>query len=377
MKEFITAITFSRRKISVLSGFARPGKVYVLKALSSPLLPATKDGFMEKEEAEQALTSLLSETKNELGGSLSVTLALLPAIDYSVYRGENTSTLVSDTVTQHDFINIANMIRKSAKVDNKTIFYCDPLFFTPEGGEKSRKFPLGTKTSSLAMQADMHMIHQNAYRFYEDICKSCGLDLSFTALSCFASSSYLSLFSSPERYSLLSLEEDQCEVASLTGGHLASASNIPYGLEDMNEKASSLLSLSPAKTREYARLFGLRKKTGFPYQTPEGKTLEEISQAFEESLSPLVEEIAKQLKDDSPIIFVGKGANMEGLDQFFSNRLGKKVYLFNGASLGARESGYLPCLGGIALSSYPYQTKKNSFASDSLYLTKNRFSRGE
>ena len=380
MKDFVTSIAFSSTRIRLVSGYVKGGRVFVLKASSSPALPLDKSGMIDKNEGKKALLALKKESLDHLG-DLGSLVALLPPIDYVVRREEDTSALVQESISQHDFLNVANMIKNACKTSDHHVLYCDPISFLPEGGKRTASFPLGVKTSSLTMEADMHMISSSAFDYYSSLLSDCGMEPDFYALAPFAQACFFLSFGAKPEYYLLSLEEDSSTLSLILDNHLASSEILPFSLDAFYKKTSEILSLPVTKVQEYAKLFGLRSTAGFPYQTDEGKTLEEISKAFKEALLPWKEEIQKRMKEPSEIqvIFVGEGSSMEGLNTYLSSSLTRTVLLFNGAPLGAREKDELACLGGIRLSSYPYQSHKKENRREETYLSnsKSRFGRGQ
>ena len=358
MNNLITSLEFSPSGVRLITGYVFQEKVYVLEAMESEPLSFDANGFPEKKPTEDTLRMMLAKASTSLGRELGNFVVLLPPDEFQVREGVDTTVTVTDNITQKDFLNCISMINKHVKMDNSAIVYDDPISFTDDTTGQSKEFPLGKKSENLSVRADAHMISRITYDYYRQILKDVGILPYLTLVSPFASSSFLCAFKAPLAFFSLEIEKDYSYISLTKDKRILFSKQLNFGINQAYEVAAKSLNITPEKMAQLGRLFGLREEAGFPYFTDEKLQLNDISSAIKDSFlyfENLRDEL-DQLDPNKmiPVIFIGSGSRIDGLDSFLGNVFSRQILSFSPKVIGARNESYIPCLGGIRITSNTY-----------------------
>ena len=363
MSNLVTVIDFSSSGIRLVAGYYFKGTVYALQALEGDRIPLDGNGYLDKKKAEESLALLLEEARSKLKNDLGVYIALLPPDGFIVKSGEGKTTTVdpSSRIIQIDYVNCIHQVNKLAKLEGKHIVYDDPSLFADDNKKDYDTFPLGSMSDQLEVFADAEMVDEESFRHYESILMDLHLDIYMYLVAPFCSVAFLNFFGAPKSYIALDIEKDYCYLSYVSKHRMNDSKIIRFGLDEAINESGSLLNLSPEMTKDYMKLFGLRAESGFMFITNEGKTLQETSECFKKAFSKLVGYVREFIKshdlaDEVPLIILGSGGEIEGLDSYFVEELKRDDMVFSAKVIGARNRVFTNCLGALLVSSFNYQS---------------------
>ncbi len=381
MNNIITSLEFTPSSIRLVTGYVFQEKVFVLEAMESEPLLFDTNGFPEKKTTEDTLRSMLAKVRTSLKRELGNFVVLLPPDEFMVREGVDTTVTVNDNISQKDYLNCISMINKHVKIENAAIIYDDPISFTCDSTGQSKDFPLGKRSENLSVRADAHMISRVTFDYYRQILKDVGILPYLNLISPFASSTFLCAFKAPLAFFSLEVEKDYTYISLTKDKRMLFSRQLPFGLNHAYEKAGRKLNVSLERMIQLASLFGLREDAGFPYFSDEKLQLSDISSALKDSFL-YFESLKAELDqvDPScliPVIFTGSGSRIDSLDSYLGSIFSRQILSFSPKVIGARNESYIPCLGGIRITSNTYMNplKENERKEQSNDFALSSFSR--
>lgn len=365
MDQTITVIEISENGISLLVGYFRNKKPYILSARRSsplPLDPTTRS--LDEQERKGVLLERRNKTKKKLSlGQFGATILLLPSENFSDADSLTTSNPVTyDRITLSDYNSCKLRLPKlrNALRPSSTLVSVVPYLFQADQNT-SKDFPRNVKATDFTLFADIHYRANSSYVIYDSLRKEVGRKPYLSFFSAYAAARYRNFINAPESYILVERGERETFVSLIQEKRLKRTTPVGhYGTYSLSKRAAERLSLSPDKGQELLSLFGYSDLGGFPYQPNYSFSVTEMSSAFKDGLIPLADFLKATELSGLPVFLTGKGSRIPDIDKELSLLTLRDVRLFSSPVIGAKESEYLPCLGALYLSSLPYQPSLES-----------------
>lgn len=382
MNNIISVIELSPSGIKLVVGYVFQGKVFVLDSLLGEPIRLDENGFLNKKEAQDSIRVLISTAQGTLKLSLENFVVLFPPDEFLSKEGKNSNYIVGDSVTQKDYANCINMISKQSKEDNLSVVYVDPISFATDLEGSSKEFPIGKRTENFAVYADVHMISKVTFDYYNQMLSEIGIRPYLRLIAPFACISFLNSFKAPLSYFYIQLERNYSYLSFSKDKRLLFSKSFGKGTDDIYSYAKDKLNVSFERMKELSALFGLNNDPTFPFKTREKKTLMEVSDALKEGAS-FFEEFKKEMNsidpsNSFPVILLGESSKIDGFNVFLSGLLQRDVLSFTPKVIGARSESFIPCLGGIRITSNSFMPliSVNKIKEQNETFTRSSFSRG-
>lgn len=354
----LTVIDLQPSGIRIIHGFEHRGILRVLHSMKSKPI-RIEGGMIDKEDAIKTLSEMVAELRKKR--KISAVIFLVPPIGF-IDKIENyrTATANKDSrLCEQDYTNCATMILKDGYIAGKKIVYLHPFSFVLDDKQSLPDFPLGRFSQSLKIEAYVHHVDTNVYDHYRQILEACSLVPYMSVITTFSAQSLMEFCSGQKaNYALLNIEEDFTEIGFARNGRLISAEYVDMGLKTIAKSASEDLEVSPEKALEMLYRFGFAPDGGPHYFTDENKSLNDIDQAFNDGLEPIVRRLLDFLKDvpaSLPIAFYGASTKIHKFVDVLCNKTGRTLHPFFTKVIGARDPDYIASLGAIHLGSIRHQ----------------------
>lgn len=356
MNNIVTSIELSHSGIKMVTGFVLNDQVCVLNKLVSDEIPLDLNGNLDGKILLSTLNNLLKQASSKLN-DLGVFVVLLPPDDFKIDSKSVTTYITNDTISQKDYFNCQSMIIKILQPGMSNV-YVDPITFTSQECGETKDFPLDKRSDSLGVTADTHMMSKVTYEYYYDIIKKAGINPYLTLIAPFGSASFLLKQKANESFFLLEIENKHSSFSFIQKRHFTFSKVMNYGLSDVIENSSNVLNVSYDRMKDLLLKFGLEENATFKYFTDEKFSLSDISNAIKNGFDIFsdINSLIKQCEDDIdvPIILLGDCKNINGAGSYLGSLLQKKIVRFSNRTIGAREETFIPCLGGISITSNTY-----------------------
>ena len=362
MQNMVTAIDLNTSGIRLVTGYVFQDKVYVLQALVGEPLSVDSNGLFDKKACMESIRTLISMAKSSLHSELRNFVVLLPPDEFQTNEQISTIFNYGDLITQKTYQNLLTVtLRNKKSTDDSYNIYVDPIFFETEKSGKSKVFPLNANADNLNMTADVQSINRVTFEFYSQIFSDLGIEPYLYLVNTFATSSFLSTFNAPLRFLTLVIDHSSSSLSLMEDRRFLFSKEYPFSLDMLVGESAKRLSLSKERMYELLHTFGMRNEEDFTYYTDEKKSLKQIVSVMKESFEvfhPLFEDLEKlDSTHNTDVIFLGDGNKVNGMDSFLSSYLCRPVKIFSPRVMGARNDIYLPCLGGIKITSFNYMKK--------------------
>jgi|GEM_PF-1100566 len=368
MANVFTVVDFSPSGLRVVLGSLKEGRPFVYQAVVGNPVPVDGNGRMSKEETIKSLHYLLATVLQQrkktdpTAEGLGLFVPLFPPDGFLAKEAESRTGSTSDQIQAMDYRNLFTSLANVTQVPGKRVLTMDPLCFYDDEGNALREFPLGRNIRQIAMKADAFLVDEKSYEHYESILSALSLDVYVPLLSPLAALDFLRLYQPPKDFFLLDLGARSTDFAWVKNGRLLDCRRVQVGIDPAVEQAAKTLGLSPKRADELLSLFGVRDEAGFDYATTEGITLPQLSKAFEEAFGSVLAEFSRFASDQqggetAPLLFLGKGSQLDRMPSFFQEKTGRAVKRFESGVIGARDPSFLASLGALVATGYPYQPK--------------------
>ena len=380
MNRIVTAVELNRTGINLVTGYVFQDKVYVLYADSSEALPLDESGYLEKNKASEVLIDMVKSAETKLNRQLNDFICLFPPENYQVRYGNIGTVTCAEGISHIDYQNCILMINKECKVEGESIVYNDPIHFINDTTGKTYEFPLNKKSERLIVETAVHLISTTAFEHYRQIIRDAGINPFVCLVSTFASSYFLSSFKAPNIFYQLEIENDYSCLSLTRDKHLVNSRIIFNGMNHVYDYVAKKLSITRERAKQLADMFGLKDEAGFLFATRENLSLKQLSDAFKEGLErilPKKEEIDSLCNSPlAPIILIGVGRKIDGIDKFILDLYQRQTMTFSPKVIGARNEKLIPCLGGIRVSDNTFLEPTKENLSNANHFSRSSFSRG-
>lgn len=364
MNNIVTSIELTKSGIKLVSGYVLNNQVYVLYKAFSDKIPSDTHGLLDEKILISTLTSLLNDAKNRLK-ELGYFVLLISPDDFQVVTRSTSTYISSQTISQKDYYNCSHMLANGVEnaIPSFHYVYVDPITFISQECGETVDFPIDKRSNSLGITADIHMIPKATLNYYLSIFEKFNIVPYLTLVSPFSSSSYLLKQNAPKTFYLLDIEKNHSSFSFVNKRHFNYSKQFDIGLNDIIEKSKNILNVDYDRMSDLIYKFGLDDNVTFQYFTDEKLSLTDISSALKQGFSSFsfINDLIKECEDDIsiPIILLGDCKNISSLGLYLGTLFNKKIINFSLKVIGAREDKFLPCIGGISITSNTYMNPMN------------------
>lgn len=382
MNNLISSMELSPSGIKLVLGYVFQNKVYVLDALVSDPIEIDSNGYLNKKQVQDSIQVLISTAERNVKETIGNFVVLLPPDEFVAKEGKNSNYIVGDVVTKKDYANCVNMISKQAKEENLSVVYVDPISFISDSTGQTKDFPIGKKTENFSVYADAHLISKVTLDYYSQMLSEIGINPYLKLVSPFACASFLNFFKAPLSFFSLQVERNYTYFSFSKDKRFCSSKQILFGVEDIYKFASDKLSLPFERVKELATTFGLDNEEGYPFFIQEKMSLKDVVLSLKDGAS-FLSDLRKEMDsiDPSltiPIILLGEIDQIDGFYKYLSKVFQREILSFSPKVIGARNSSFLPCLGGIRITANSYMSplSNNRIREQNNLFSRSSFNRG-
>lgn len=362
--------------IRLLIGYALNGAPIVLytKEKKIPNL-LNEDRSVNKDVLNSALADFHSIRDNE--EKLDITIShinlVLPSSGLKVFQNEKTTNVVdsNNEINRIDLSNLTSLITKEPLPENYTIVDTIPDEFILENGERYSNPPLGKISSSLTEKAKIYALPNGVVTFYKENANLSGYRVIKSEPSCFCASSLIVTNANmPKTYILVDIGGSITSVSFVGEGSPYSNASFFIGGDDLTRYIQKEFCISKDEAINLKHRYGYDNRTK-SYSLPlingmdasnskvkyYQKDLNELISIFmKDYFVTLDNAIASLLSvynghyDNAPIILIGGGSKLAGLESFFGNHYqNKEIIRYSPNAIGAREPNFVSLLGLILI----------------------------
>lgn len=362
--------------IRLLIGYALNGAPIVLytKEKKIPNL-LNEDRSVNKDVLNAALADFHSIRDNE--EKLDITIShinlVLPSSGLKVFQNEKTTNVVdsNNEINRIDLSNLTSLITKEPLPENYTIVDTIPDEFILENGERYSNPPLGKISSSLTEKAKIYALPNGVVTFYKENANLSGYRVIKSEPSCFCASSLIATNNNmPKTYILVDIGGSITSVSFVGEGSPYSNASFFIGGDDLTRYIQKEFCISKDEAINLKHRYGYDNRTK-SYSLPlingmdasnskvkyYQKDLNELISIFmKDYFVTLDNAIASLLStynghyDNAPIILIGGGSKLAGLESFFANHYqSKEIIRYSPNAIGAREPNFVSLLGLILI----------------------------
>ncbi len=362
--------------IRLLIGYALNGAPIVLytKEKKIPNL-LNEDRSVNKDVLNAALADFHSIRDNE--EKLDITIShinlVLPSSGLKVFQNEKTTNVVdsNNEINRIDLSNLTSLITKEPLPENYTIVDTIPDEFILENGERYSNPPLGKISSSLTEKAKIYALPNGVVTFYKENANLSGYRVIKSEPSCFCASSLIATNNNmPKTYVLVDIGGSITSVSFVGEGSPYSNASFFIGGDDLTRYIQKEFCISKDEAINLKHRYGYDNRAK-SYSLPlingmdasnskvkyYQKDLNELISIFmKDYFVTLDNAIASLLStynghyDNAPIILIGGGSKLAGLESFFANHYqSKEIIRYSPNAIGAREPNFVSLLGLILI----------------------------
>lgn len=362
--------------IRLLIGYALNGAPIVLytKEKKIPNL-LNEDRSVNKDVLNAALADFHSIRDNE--EKLDITIShinlVLPSSGLKVFQNEKTTNVVdsNNEINRIDLSNLTSLITKEPLPENYTIVDTIPDEFILENGERYSNPPLGKISSSLTEKAKIYALPNGVVTFYKENANLSGYRVIKSEPSCFCASSLIATnVNMPKTYVLVDIGGSITSVSFVGEGSPYSNASFFIGGDDLTRYIQKEFCISKDEAINLKHRYGYDNRAK-SYSLPlingmdasnskvkyYQKDLNELISIFmKDYFVTLDNAIASLLStynghyDNAPIILIGGGSKLAGLESFFANHYqSKEIIRYSPSAIGAREPNFVSLLGLILI----------------------------
>lgn len=362
--------------IRLLIGYALNGAPIVLytKEKKIPNL-LNEDRSVNKDVLNAALADFHSIRDNE--EKLDITIShinlVLPSSGLKVFQNEKTTNVVdsNNEINRIDLSNLTSLITKEPLPENYTIVDTIPDEFILENGERYSNPPLGKISSSLTEKAKIYALPNGVVTFYKENANLSGYRVIKSEPSCFCASSLIATNNNmPKTYVLVDIGGSITSVSFVGEGSPYSNASFFIGGDDLTRYIQKEFCISKDEAINLKHRYGYDDRTK-SYSLPlingmdasnskvkyYQKDLNELISIFMKDYFVTLDNAIVSLLsaynghyDNAPIILIGGGSKLAGLESFFANHYqSKEIIRYSPNAIGAREPNFVSLLGLILI----------------------------
>jgi len=317
--------------------------------------------IVSKSEASRTISTLLEQAE-QFGYTVDETVLILPSTGLNVYRKKASNQVngANRVVTERDIELLKRACSKHQITEGEIVVGIYPIQYLLDNENLKKEEPIGYRGTVVTLDAFILTLPSSIARGFIDLLQEMGIQI-------------LDAIVTPLANAQLLLRQDEYKSGALIldmgGNHLSVSlffDNLLCGYKQaktggnyITNQLSTAFSLDK-KNAEFVKVtYGgalLNKASNVGvYKSPNGNTVLkeiEIVSCIENSLNALGVEINKIIdfitQDKvAPLIITGGGSNMENIAEKISQMTKFKVIYRAKSTVGARDSAFNACLGGL------------------------------
>jgi len=361
-KNIFTAIDIGEKNIKVVVANYAYGQISVCATSMVRTQGINNGEISNKKELLQSLELAIGPIK-EQGYDVSKALLVLPSSQMKIYRKRSTIDIVAQDhrVTSRDIKELRQTFQRSTIPLDEMIVNIIPLHYLLDDQLINDGSPVGLTASKVQFDATVVTLPKSIARGYVDIIQELDIEVIDAIVSTYALYSVVpTLKQKAEGCVIVDIGAKNTAIADISNNQVLRIEQFNFG----GQYISNLIAREFGVTLEIAEF--IKQK----YATLESSYGEDIIlysddllhvQVSEKSLSDVIQKGFKEFcfeinnlmnkwsidTRNIPIIFVGGGANIKGLEHPFAALGNKNTYRYSSPFIGARGLEYLSCLGII------------------------------
>ena len=383
MEKPVAVIEITSNSIKFVAGYELDGKVYVIYTLNKKIGNLVNNGRiidMPRLVEEIKKISDVQDNQAFIHIKFSEAIVILPPCGLTVYRTSQISNTVSDVnkIGTVDVRNVYCLIRKSLNLTNDALVDIIADSYVLDQNRRFSRPPLGENSSTLSVEAKVHLLPNVIYNEYVNVFNSASLSVKRTVIAPFASAQILAKEENiPSKYVLVDIGSDMTTVSLIGGNQIFSSTSFLWGSDRINDALISKFNFVENDAEKYKCLYGLdNRKMNFdaPICTlinEDGSKTKVSHDEFNStiksqidllvtSLNSAIDQLSKDYNNPIaikklPMILIGGGSQLNGLKEYIEHKVpSDTVENRIPKTLGARNPGLYSCLGAVLVhATYP------------------------
>ncbi len=370
MDKQLTVIEFTPNSIKLLSGYQMKGQIYVLQCLEGEKLPIDENGFPKSSDLKESLLTLIATARKQSNVDLGPLVILYPPCGFAKMKVKETNMTgnVENRITVDDYRTCSiRAMKVTPPVETESLYFV-PFNYGVDDCSNLVDFPLNRSSNGLEVEGDVHFINRNVLAFYQDIIYSAGLKASvyLQMISTYTNANFVGLSESDHNYLLLEMESDYTYLTYVQDKHIMSSHILGESISNATTRFAQSLNITVDRAKELISTFGFLQSLDFDYETEEGFTLLETSNALLKSFLPIYNQIQKVIDDegistDVPFVVNGSCNSIFGIIYTLKFYLKRPARASIGRVMGAEYGVFDAALGAIDIANKNYQMARNDF----------------
>lgn len=341
---------------------------------------AVKDGIIrDREKVKAAIKKIIASVDDslKLKVDLSSVCLVLPSLGLKVFQSNHQTSVVSQAnlIDSIDITNVMALVQKENIPNGTSIVDIVPDYFELDNKKRYWNAPIGERSTNLVVCSKIHTIQASLLENYRSVVEECGLSIERMSVNSFVDSFLLSRHQELPHDCIVVDFGAHITTTNIVGsGGVYSSFASLIGSDDLTETIASKFHLSFEDAERLKIDYGLnlrdddyscplivvKEEDGSRHEINQKDLNEVINQWFSVTYNPnlsnLINVICSSSTADAnraymaglPIVFVGGGSELFGLENLIKPALGnRKYYFFTPKVIGAREARFIPLLGMI------------------------------
>lgn len=371
MEKTINTLDISSSSVKLVVGYELEGQPYVLYASKVDLVQAISVGeIVQPDQIINAIKKLVNDARLNLDLEISEVVLALPALDFEVFRGTQTTNTLSSKIDRIDIKNIMALFRKNRVDPNKVIVAILPQTFKTDGEAVFHQLPLGEVSNTLTVEAFLHVLPLWVYNSYIEVVTKAGLKVSKVYADKHAITELLNNpKSATSTYFLVDFGAKTTSITFISNDNIYFSRMINEGSADLTYLLAKKFGLELTIAERLKKDYGLDHRNvshNYPLAMGMSETGEEIKvgladiyKTCRDFLSEHLKKIINEIKivgqtqnmpnlNKYPLLFVGGGSNIYNYEEVIgSDRTFPNKFIVKLDTLGARDLIYAVNLGLI------------------------------
>ena len=361
-KKFLTAIDIGEKNIKIVVANFAYGQLSICASNTVKTHGISNGEIVSRKDVLQSLELAIGPIK-EKGFDVSKALVVLPSSKMKIYRKRSTIQIVSpdQKVTARDVKELKQTFQRSTIPLEEMIVNIIPIHYMLDNQLIQGKNPIGMTASVVQFDASVVTLPKAIARGYVDLIQDLGIEVLDAVVSTYALYSLVPTSKQKENGCILvDIGGRNTVISDIAHNQVLRVEKFNFGGQYITNSIAKefgvTLEVAEFLKQKYATLENSYGEDIILYQddllhveVSESKLESALEKCCSEFCYSLVNLINKWNIDtlNVPIIFVGGGANLKGLENKFASIGYKNTFRYQSPFVGARGLEYLSCIGLI------------------------------